>query len=297
MEEKKQKSPVQEPADALNHVEDRALKVAAQFFGKELLGYFGINGKIKEVYPTEYVHLEMKQMDEDFNYLMENGECYHFEFESDGITGKDLRRFRAYEAVTSHIGNVPVVTYVLCSGRANNQMTSLTEGINTYRVRVVWLRDRDAGQLFEKLEEKGEDNLTKEELLSVILSPLMGGKLPQRERFRKGFYILGRKHDGVEPEEQRRMKAILYVFAGKFLSRKEMEEMEECSMTELGEVLVERGYKRGIAQCVISILKEVGAVDAALSEKITGEKDEVVLNRWLKLAAHSESVEEFRKEM
>lgn len=44
------------------------------------------------------MELETRHMYEDFLYEMENGNWYHFEFESDSLTVDDMKRFREYEA-------------------------------------------------------------------------------------------------------------------------------------------------------------------------------------------------------
>lgn len=99
-------------------LEDRAMKMAAQFFGRELLALLGIKGRIKRIAPTEQVNHKMNAFYEDFNFEMEDGTWHHFEFESDSITKEDLRRFRVYEATTSYDYQVDVVTNVLCSSSA-----------------------------------------------------------------------------------------------------------------------------------------------------------------------------------
>ena len=114
--------------DDHQHLEDMAMKTAAQYFGEEMLGFFGIPGKVKRAAPTESVHLEARQMYEDFNFEMENGEWYHFEFESDRIQISDLKRFREYEAATSRIYNVPVTTYVICSASVKNRCQNCGKG-------------------------------------------------------------------------------------------------------------------------------------------------------------------------
>ena len=67
----------------LSHLEYLALKSAIDYFGDEL------------------IQLETRHMYEDFLYEMENGNWYHFEFESDPLTVDDLKRFREYEASTA----------------------------------------------------------------------------------------------------------------------------------------------------------------------------------------------------
>lgn len=49
-------------------LEDRALKMAAQFFGNEMLPLLGVKGRILRIAPNEQIHLEMKQFLEDFNF-------------------------------------------------------------------------------------------------------------------------------------------------------------------------------------------------------------------------------------
>ena len=85
------------------------------FFGQDLLPYLGVRGRITGLVPTEQIHLELRRMEEDFNYMMEDGSLRHLEFESDSITSRDLRRFREYEAYLSLIYNCPVITTVLCT--------------------------------------------------------------------------------------------------------------------------------------------------------------------------------------
>ncbi|MDC7286070.1 hypothetical protein NXH56_08915, partial [Bifidobacterium thermophilum] len=78
---------------------------------------------------------------------MNEDRWYHLEFESDRITKDDLKRFREYEAVTSRTYGVAVTTIVVCSSKVKNQMSEITEGLNTYRVKVVRLKEMDAGSV------------------------------------------------------------------------------------------------------------------------------------------------------
>ena len=124
------------PTDYI-HLEDMAMKTAAQYFGEELLGYLGVKEKPVRVVPTEIIQLEARQLYQDFNFEMENGWWYHFEFESDEITEEDLMRFWEYEVATSRIYKVPVVTCVLCSAKVKRLKDEITRGLNTYRVEII----------------------------------------------------------------------------------------------------------------------------------------------------------------
>lgn len=130
-------------SDDYTHLEDKAMKSAAQFFGEEMLQWAGIHEKLKQVMPTEIIHLEARALYQDFNYETTNGCWYHFEFESDSLTIEDLKRFREYEAATSRVFQVPVVTCVICSGKSKSALSEYTEGINTYRVKVISLKRKN----------------------------------------------------------------------------------------------------------------------------------------------------------
>ena len=42
------------------------------FFGHELLPYLGIKGRMAAVAPTEQIHLDVRRMEENFNFIMED---------------------------------------------------------------------------------------------------------------------------------------------------------------------------------------------------------------------------------
>lgn len=254
------RSPVQTAGQPL---EDRALKSAAQFMGEELLPLLGIHGTVKRIAPTEQVHLEVKDFMEDFNYEMEDGSWRHLEFESDSITKEDLRRFRSYEAVTSYYYGVEVTTCVVCSSRVQEIQNELAEGINVYRIQVVRLKNEDGDAVIRALEEKqASGSLKRKELVRLLLTPLMGGSMPQTERIQRSLRILLRERDYLSHDDLMRMQAVLYTLAMKLLSREELSKIkEEISMTVLGEMLIqdgiEKGMERGIEKGIEKGIREM----------------------------------------
>lgn len=62
-----------------------------------------------------------------------------------------LRRFREYEAVTSSIRQVDVVTYVVCTANAKVMVSSYKSGINTYRVKIIRLNHHSTDRLFSRI--------------------------------------------------------------------------------------------------------------------------------------------------
>lgn len=172
--------------------------------------------------------------------------------------GRELctaERFRTYEAVTSQTYKVPVITYVLCSSRVKRPMSSLTEGINTYRVRVIRLKEKSADTVFDELKRKRKDEVTKADLVSVVLTPLMKGKIVPVERAKQGIRVLSETYPNVSEEDLKRMQAALFVLADKFLTRTEMKEVKEvCAVNAFLQMYVDDGIQQGIQKASDAML-------------------------------------------
>ena len=265
--------------------EDAVLKISAQYFADVLLPRFGIEGKVVSFGPTELVHLELKKLFQDFNFIMEDGRWIHFEFQStnEGLDG--LKRFRVYEAMTSYQYKVEVITYVLFSGKIKNPMTEFTEGRNTYRIRPIIMQHENADKVIANLQDKIQKGeiLTREDLVSLILVPLMDGESSQKERI-KSAYEITRKATMVDREEIRKIETVIYAMADKFLDAVDLESMkEEVKMTRLGQMLyndgiaegIEKGIEQGTMremlrgiQVLVKTCKEFGAAKEVAVDKV-----------------------------
>ena len=305
MQEEKQKQ------NSANQIEDSAMKTMVCFFADEMLPYLGIQGKVKRIAPTEEIHMEIKRLYEDMNLVMEDGTWKHFEFQSTngGIT--DLKRFRVYEAITSQQNKVAVVTYVLFSGKIKNPKYQFTEGINTYRVIPIVMQNKNADHIIKRLLKKQKKGrpISREDLVSLVLTPLMQGKIPIKDRIKNAFQIL-EKERCMKDEESQKIQAVIYALAEKFLKYEEMDEIKGViNMTRLGQMLVNDGIAQGLtqgiiqgmsqgkAEAVLEILNIKGMISADLKQRIVTEKDVDVLTKWIRLAMVSNTAEEFQKQM
>ena len=248
----------QEMRSGAQPYEDRALKAAAQFFGRELLPLLGVKEVIRGVAPTEQVRLEIRDFQEDFNFWMEKGYIYHLEFESDEIVLEDMRRFRCYEAVLSYNYGAEVITCVVCTGRKGKVTDRIKEGINVYRVRLLWLRDGDADQVLREAEERQAAGvLDRQSLVQLVLTQLMSGEMTRKERILRSLKMIRGEQEAVDEAEKRQMESVLYALAMKFLTKEELEEVWEVfRMTVLGEILVEHGKEIGIEAFILDNLEE-----------------------------------------
>lgn len=242
----------------IEKTEDQVFKFAMQFFAKELLDYLGVQGKAVRSVPTEFVHLDRKHIYEDFNFEMEDGSFCHMEFESDYIRTDDLRRFRTYEAITSETFKRPVITYVVCSAGAVHPMSSIKEGINTYKVKVIRLKARSADRVFSRLKKKSSGEVTMADLVPVVFTPLMAGRFTVLERVKKGIEVLERTYANVSKVDLQQLQAAFLELANRMLDENEKKELEEVyGMNTLVRGVIEAGIRREIQQNRSAILRLV----------------------------------------
>ncbi|MGL5675788.1 MAG: hypothetical protein ACRDDX_05225, partial [Cellulosilyticaceae bacterium] len=193
----------------------------------------------------EQVILDMKDMRMDYVFLMEDDTYTHFEFQSTDKGILDLVRFNLYDVLLYQQTKKQVYTYVIYSGDIKDPLTSYTNGFNEYRVRAICLAERDANTVLNDIENKLLENkeLTDQEQLDLIFTPLMGGELSKEAKIIKAIklskdYPMSKKAD---------VQAMLYTFAHKFLSGIELENVKEVmKMTELGKMLHDEGVQEGI---------------------------------------------------
>lgn len=195
-----------------------------------------------------------------------------FQFESDGISTKDLRRFRSYEALIGHQYGVEVVTYVLCTANVKSPKKTLKQGINTFRVRLIRMKDKNADEMIARLETKQKaSRLKRKDLSGLLLTPLMSGTMSISERIGKSIRLIQQEQASLEKEDMLRMEAVLYAFAMKFLKEAELRSLEEVfQMTVLGQMLEARGIEKGIEQGINALILD-NLEDGKTKEQILGK--------------------------
>lgn len=225
--------------------EDFIMKRAMDIFADEGLKFFGINERVKEIGPTELVVLDSKNMYMDYTFLMEDDRYIHFEFQTTNKGVVDLMRFRTYEALLNHQTQKEVTTYVVYSGDIKTPISEYTCGINTYKVNAISMVNQDGDKVFDEIIEKlslGYD-IDKQDIIKLTFTPVMGGKMDKSEKILKAIKL---SKDITSPYK-RDMESILYAFANKFLSGKDLEKVkEELRVTEIGKSLIQEGKEAGM---------------------------------------------------
>ena len=227
----------------INH-EDLIMKKAMEVFCTDALKFFGIKEKVKEIGPTEIVVLDTKNLHMDYTFLMENDKYIHFEFQTTNKGKRDLIRFRAYESLLALQTIKEVVTYVIYSGEIKTPSSQLKTGISEYNIKAVSMRNVDGDIVISNLEEKitNNEDISREELIALTFTPIMGGKLSKVDKIIKSIRILKE----IEDDKVYEIESMLYAFADKFLEGKNLDKVkEEISMTKLGKMLREDGRIEG----------------------------------------------------
>ncbi|RXI54958.1 DUF4351 domain-containing protein [Clostridium tetani] len=248
------------------------MKRAMDLFAEEGLKFFGINKKVKELGSTGLVVLETKNMFMDYTFLMEDDTFIHFEFQTTNKGKTDLRRFRAYEALLSHQTGKDAVTYVVYSGNIKNPGNTLQTGISEFKVNTISMASKDGDKIYNDIVEKIKSGIeiTKQDIISLTFTPIMGGKIGIADKIINAIHIV----KDINNDYKYDVESILYAFANKFLSGKDLEKVkEELKMTELGKSLIqegiEKGKEEGKAELLIKMLmKKFKKIPNEYKEKI-----------------------------
>ena len=225
--------------------EDAVMKMGFDYFRDTILKTLGIDYQYEEIGPTELVELTIHSLYMDFTFLTTGGFYIHTEFQTTDKKEADLRRFHAYDAVYSNKTGKQVITYVIYSGGINNVKSELDCGLYTYRVQPIYLKDKNADEVFQKLKQKQDNGeaFTEDDYAALSLTPLMSGKMSRKDMFKEAINLA---KPNIELSAEK-ATAMLYTLADKFLDRAELDEIKEViRMTRLGQMLMDEGMEQGI---------------------------------------------------
>ena len=225
--------------------EDAVMKMGFDYFRDTILKTLGIDYQYEDVGPTELVELAIHSLYMDFTFLTTGGFYIHTEFQTTDKKEADLRRFHAYDAVYSNKTGKQVITYVIYSGGITNAKSELDCGLYTYRVQPIYLKDKNADEVFQKLKQKQNNGeaFTEDDYAALSLTPLMSGKMSRKDMFKEAI-SLAKPNIELSAEKA---TAMLYTLADKFLDKAELDEIKEVMrMTRLGQMLMDEGIEKGV---------------------------------------------------
>lgn len=111
-------------------------------------------------------------------------------------------------------------------------------------------------------------------------------KYLKRDRKLEAGYMTMEEY--IREEAERRAKLIAPSIAESMA-----ESMAETLAESMAESMAESLAASKVAQSILSLAAELGTIPAEQQQRIAGEQDDETLEKWLKLAARSTTVEEF----
>lgn len=241
--------------------EDAILKMGFDYFRDSILKTLGIDYDFVESGVTELVELTIHSMYMDFTFLTVGDSYIHIELQTTDSGKKDLRRFRAYESVLSHKTGKDVITYVIYSGGIEHAVTEMECGINVYRVRLIFLTEKDADRILKRLEEKKQrgEEFSEKDFAELAITPLMSS-----EKNRKDVILESIKLSNIEKSiTAKKTMAMLYTLADKFLAGNDLKEVKEAVVvTRIGQMIFDEGFDNGVVHG-----KELGREEGRQEER------------------------------
>ncbi|ALU38312.1 hypothetical protein CLAU_3885 [Clostridium autoethanogenum DSM 10061] len=120
--------------------------------------------------------------------------------------------------------------------------------------------------------------ITKQDIISLTFTPIMGGKIGTVDKIINAINVV----KDINNDYKYDVESILYAFASKFLSGKDLERVkEELRMTELGKSLInegiEKGKEEGKTELLIKMLmKKFKKIPNEYKEKIETLPEETI---------------------
>ena len=138
-------------------------------------------------------------------------------------------------------------------------------GLYTYRVQPIYLKNKNADEVFRKLKQNQDNGeaFTEDDYAALSLTPLMSGKMSRKDMFKETI-CLAKPNIELSAEKA---TAMLYTLADKFLDRTELDEIKEVMrMTRLGQMLMDEGMELKETDSIKKLMKNMNlTIDQAMN--------------------------------
>ena len=104
------------------------------------------------------------------------------------------------------------------------------------------MASKNGDDVFKNVSDKISKgiSISKDDIISLSFSPIMGGQVSKLDRILNTIKLL----KDIDITYRHDVESIIYAFANKFLSGKDLERVkEELKVTELGKSLIDEGKK------------------------------------------------------
>lgn len=242
------------------HFKDVLQKYTSALFKDTTLEYFGIKtAKVKEPINVELPGLEIKETRADFIFLLEDGKCVHFEFQTT-FNKTVLPRFARYDTRIYDRDKREITTIIVYSADVKKADASLRLGSLTYEPINIMMCEYDGDTVYKELEAKlqSKQELTNTDMLNLIFLPLMKNEIARAELAEKTVEMA----KTIEDEAKRKLcEASAVAFADAYLSKEEFKKIWEAirmngALAELVNEEVEIKVKETAEKMAIKMIED-----------------------------------------
>lgn len=217
--------------------EDIIMKNVFDLLKGDALQFFGIDKRIIAPARTELNFIELQTNFDDNTYLLDDGTLLHIEFQSTKDKN-DIYRFMVSDAVMAFKEHRPVRTMIVYSSDITNVAAHLDLGSITYTADTFYMIAFDGDAIYNEIVGKisRSEKLTKQDLMSLVLLPLMRSKDDKLTRIKNGIELSKKIDDATELMQ---IQAMLYLMAEKFVNGADLENVKEMiNMGAIAEMII-----------------------------------------------------------
>ncbi|MDR1687622.1 MAG: DUF4423 domain-containing protein [Clostridiales bacterium] len=170
--------------------EDIIMKSLMELFRGDAIKFSGIDKNIISVERTEFTQVKASQKTNDWMLKAEDGSYIHVEFQST-YNLKDLYRFMLSDAMLLYQEGKPIKTIVVYSSDIEETITAIDAGALQYGVEAFYMAKLNGDKAYAEIKAKIDagENLTKQDLMSIVLLPMMKSEHDKVKRLERSITL------------------------------------------------------------------------------------------------------------
>lgn len=259
-----------------NQNRDLFIKLSFMYFLNHILKILGINEKIIDIKPTEYITMDKKGKIKIFDNLLDfvavtkSGIIIIFEFKKDTLRKKDFKQTYDYYRRVYCKEKKDVKTIIITISKGG-KLTSYTHFDVTYKPKIIKTKRINQQQNLKVIRNKFKNNrkLTSLQCSLLIALPLFELKESEGEIVREMCEMIKTKKKCIPSDE------LDGVIMGMHLNI--LEYIDENDQEELKEMIDLQATEQGIIQGLIDRGKKLG-FDDGMNKGMDNGKREIISN-------------------
>lgn len=213
---------------SIYHSSDALNKAFAMYFIGALLDFLEIDYQRVEAYPTEIIKDNQRRF-MDYAVIIDKSYIINLEFHEGDLGEEELNRFMKYKGDTRLKSQMPVYTYIICTGSPKKSVKEyiINEKFE-YCPRIVFLSLDSADEKIKVLKEKikNDKKLTKREKAFLVYIPFMESNLTKYELV-KTTSTLTMQLNTVSQKEKNKLRHCQYFLIDIFVDKTKKRELQE----------------------------------------------------------------------